>query len=99
MLADEILREGHPKEALAKLQDQVRNSPANAEYRTFLFQLLSLLGEWDRAMTQLSVVADLDAGTLAIHGWVFDISTGKIIDLNFDLDDLMAVIRNIYRLA
>jgi len=66
MLADEILREGNPKEALAKLQEQVRNNPANAEYRTFLFQLLSLLGDWDRAMTQLSVVADLDAGTLAM---------------------------------
>ena len=66
MLADEILREGHPKEALAKLQEQVRNNPANPEYRTFLFQLLSLLGDWDRAMTQLSVVADLDDKTLAM---------------------------------
>lgn len=66
MLADEILREGNAKEALAKLQDQVRKTPSNPEYRTFLFQLLSILGEWDRAMNQLNVVADLDDGTLAM---------------------------------
>jgi type VI secretion system protein ImpE len=66
MLADEILREGKPKEALVKLQEQVRNNPSNSQYRTFLFQLLALLGEWDRAMTQLSVSAELDDGTLAM---------------------------------
>ncbi len=66
MLADEILREGNPKEALLKLQEQVRKNPSNPEYRTFLFQLLSVLGEWDRAMNQLNVVAELDDGTLAM---------------------------------
>ncbi len=66
MLADEILREGNPKEALLKLQEQVRKTPSNPEYRTFLFQLLSVLGQWDRAMNQLNVVAELDDGTLAM---------------------------------
>ncbi|MDJ0807834.1 MAG: type VI secretion system accessory protein TagJ [Gammaproteobacteria bacterium] len=66
MLADEILRRGNPKEALASLQDQVRKNPSNPEYRTFLFQLLSVLGEWERAMNQLNVVAELDDGTLAM---------------------------------
>lgn len=66
MLADEILREGNAKEALAKLQDQVRKDPSNPQYRTFLFQLLAVLGEWDRAMTQLNVVGDLDDATLAM---------------------------------
>jgi len=66
MLADEILREGNPREALAKLQEQVRNNPANAEYRTFLFQLLCVLGQWERAMNQLNVVGELDDGTLAM---------------------------------
>jgi type VI secretion system protein ImpE len=32
----------------------------------FLFQLLSVLGQWDRALTQLNVAAELDAGTLAM---------------------------------
>jgi type VI secretion system protein ImpE len=66
MRADEFLREGNPREALIQLQDQVRNNPANAEYRTFLFQLLSVLGDWERAMTQLSVVEELDPATLAM---------------------------------
>ena len=66
MHADEILRGGNPKEALASLQDQVRKNPSNPEYRTFLFQLLSVLGQWDRAMNQLNVVAELDDGTLAM---------------------------------
>ena len=32
MLADEILREGNAKEALVKLQDQVRKDPSNPQY-------------------------------------------------------------------
>ena len=66
MLADEILREGNVKEALAELQNHVRKDPSNPQYRIFLFQLLAVLGEWDRAMNQLNVVADLDDGTLAM---------------------------------
>ncbi len=66
MLAQQSLREGNLDEALAQLQDQVRKAPAKAEYRTFLFQLLSVMGSWERALNQLSVVADLDDGTLAM---------------------------------
>ena len=66
MLADQSLREGRLDEALAQLQEQVRKDPANAKYRTFLFQLLSVMGQWERAMTQLKVVGELDAGTLAM---------------------------------
>ena len=66
MLADQSLREGRLDEALAQLQEQVRKDPANAKYRTFLFQLLAVMGQWERAMTQLKVVGELDAGTLAM---------------------------------
>jgi type VI secretion system protein ImpE len=60
MLADESLRAGRLEEALAALQDQVRKAPNNQQYRVFLFQLLSVLGQWDRALMQLKVAADLD---------------------------------------
>jgi len=64
--ARELLRAGEPAQALAALQDQVRGDPSNAEKRVFLFQLLSVLGQWERAATQLEVAAELDANTLAM---------------------------------
>ena len=66
MLAEQNLRDGNLTEALAQLQGEVRQDPANAQHRVFLFQLLSVLGDWDRAMTQLNVCGDMDAGTLAM---------------------------------
>jgi type VI secretion system protein ImpE len=64
VLADDKLREGQLDEALTELQAEVRRHPSNVKYRIFLFQLLSVLGRWDRAATQLQVVGDLDAKTL-----------------------------------
>jgi type VI secretion system protein ImpE len=66
MLAEDRLREGDLEESLRQLQEQVRKQPANAKYRVFLFQLLAIMGQWDRAMNQLNVAGDLDAGTLAM---------------------------------
>jgi type VI secretion system protein ImpE len=62
--AEQHLQEGRLQEARAALQNQVRKDPANPKLRTFLFQLLSILGEWDRALTQLTVTGELDAATL-----------------------------------
>jgi type VI secretion system protein ImpE len=45
-------------------QDEVRRAPADAEKRVFLFQLLAVLGRWDRALTQLEVIGQLDASAL-----------------------------------
>jgi len=64
--ARELLRAGQLAASLAVLQDQVRGDPSNAEKRVFLFQLLSVLGQWERAATQLEVAAELDAKTLAM---------------------------------
>ena len=64
--SSELVKQGKLAEALAALQDQVRRDPANAKLRVFLFQLLSVLGEWERAMTQLNVAADLDSSALVM---------------------------------
>jgi type VI secretion system protein ImpE len=66
MSAEESLREGNLEQALAQLQDRVRKNPADAKPRVFLFQLLSVLGQWERALTQLNVAGELDPGTLAM---------------------------------
>jgi type VI secretion system protein ImpE len=58
------MREGRVADALVELQREVREKPADAKLRTFLFQLLALDGQWERALTQLNVAGDLDAGSL-----------------------------------
>ncbi len=64
--AEELLREGRVEDALAELQQQVRDNPAQPELRIFLFQLLSVLGRWDRALTQLNVAAEMDGEKLLL---------------------------------
>jgi type VI secretion system protein ImpE len=64
--AERAVGDGDLEGALRHLQEQIRRDPAKAELRVFLFQLLSVLGQWERALTQLNVAADLDAGTLAM---------------------------------
>jgi type VI secretion system protein ImpE len=64
--AEKSLGDGDPEGALAKLQAGVRSNPSDAKLRIFLFQLLSVLGQWDRALTQLNVAAELDASALAM---------------------------------
>lgn len=66
MLIEDSLREGKLDETLRLLQDQIRKAPADAKLRTFLFQLLSIMGQWDRAMNQLGVAGELDDGALAM---------------------------------
>ena len=60
MSAKELVQAGQLNEALTALQDEVRAAPADAQKRVFLFQLLSVLGQWERAMTQLNVAAEMD---------------------------------------
>jgi type VI secretion system protein ImpE len=64
--AEEYVRAGRLDEALAELQAQVRKQPADPRPRVFLFQLLAVLGQWERALTQLDVLGDLDPTTIAM---------------------------------
>ena len=66
MAAEQLLRDGKVDEALAQLTQQVRANPSDAKLRTFLFQLLAVQGQWQRALTQLSTAGELDAATLAM---------------------------------
>jgi type VI secretion system protein ImpE len=64
--AEQSLRDGDPGLALQQLEEQVRACPADSKARIFLFQLLAVLGQWDRALTHLKVAADLDVSALAM---------------------------------
>lgn len=59
-----LLREGRPQEALQSLQTEIRKAPADVKLRVFLFQLLAVLGQWERALNQLTALAEMDAATL-----------------------------------
>ena len=56
--------EGKLQDALLDLKEQVRKEPENSRYRIFLFQLLAVMGDWERALNQLNVLSDLDVSTL-----------------------------------
>ncbi len=64
MQAEQSLKTGDLAASLDELQGEVRKDPSNAASRIFLFQLLCVLGEWKRALTQLNVIGELDAGAL-----------------------------------
>jgi type VI secretion system protein ImpE len=55
---------GDPQAALAQLQAEVRANPSDPKRRVFLFQLLCVLGQWQRALTQLDLSAQMDAAAL-----------------------------------
>ncbi len=62
--AEQSVRDGDTEAALQQLQTQVRAQPADARLRTFLFQLLSVRGEWERALEQLTLAGQLDPAAL-----------------------------------
>jgi len=64
------LKAGNLAQTLQLLQQEVRKHPADADKRVFLFQLLAVMGQWDRALTQLDVVAELEISALPmVHAY------------------------------
>lgn len=61
---DELIRQGNLEEALATVESSIRKAPAEAKHRILLFQILSLMGKWERAMTQLKVLGDMSTQAL-----------------------------------
>ncbi len=62
--AEDSFKAGHLTAALDELQAEVRQKPADVKLRIFLAQLLMMMGQWDRAVTQLAVISEMDAGAL-----------------------------------
>lgn len=64
MDAQQLLRQGDLDGALAAVKEQIRAEPAASRHRTFLFQMMSVQGDWKRALTQLNVTGDLDSAAI-----------------------------------
>lgn len=64
MTPEEHLKAGDPEAALAALQDKVRANPSDPNLRIFLFQLLCVLGDWNRAITQLKICGEMDPASI-----------------------------------
>jgi len=60
MTAEDAIKAGRLDEALAALQDAIRQAPADGKLRRFLFQLHCVLGNWEKALTQLNVLSEMD---------------------------------------
>jgi len=70
MSAVDAIRAGRIEDALLILQTEVRQNPAEQKHRVFLFQLLVVMGQWERALVQLNVAGELDAGNLhMVHAY------------------------------
>jgi type VI secretion system protein ImpE len=61
MNAQDLARAGRLSESLLQLQEEVRAAPGDEKLRVFLFQLLVVLGKWDRAINQLKVLDGMSA--------------------------------------
>lgn len=66
--ADERLASGDIDGARALLVDRVRSAPEDQAARLFLFQLMAVSGEWDKAASQLRALAQIapDAQMLSV---------------------------------
>jgi type VI secretion system protein ImpE len=65
-VAEQTLKGGDPLAALTQLQEQVRAKPADFKLRIFLFQLLCVVGHWERALNQLNVASNLDPSAIGM---------------------------------
>ena len=59
MDAASYLKEGRLEESLTALMGAIKQKPEDHSLRLFLFQLASVLGQWDRSLTQLRLVETL----------------------------------------
>ena len=64
MSAEELLRAGDFDGAMEALKGAIRKDPADVKLRVFLFQMMAVSGDWDRALTQLKVCGEMDSQSL-----------------------------------
>lgn len=80
------------KEVLNKIEDQEEKYKKLVELNV-LEQCINII------KTAALQRAYLNTGYPIVHGWVFDICSGRLIDLNIDFKSILAEVRKIYDLG
>ena len=83
--ADQLLRAGDLDGARKALVEVVRARPADEQARMFLFQLLCVAGEWDKAKTQLNLIAQLSP-----EAQMLSVAYGQAVDAERERADVWA---------
>lgn len=83
--ADLLLRSGDLDGARAALVEAVRARPSDERARMFLFQLLAVAGEWDKAKRQLAALAQLSA-----EAQMLSVAYGQAIDAELERAQVLA---------
>lgn len=82
--ADALFRGGDLEGARAALIARVKATPGDVPTRMFLFQLLAIAGEWDKARAQLGAIAQFspEAQMLSVaYGQAIDAERQRVISL------------------
>jgi type VI secretion system protein ImpE len=66
MTSAELVQSGQLEEGLSLLQTEIRSKPEDQRLRIFLFQVNCVLGRLDKALSQLQVIASLNAETMLL---------------------------------
>lgn len=66
MSSQEALKNADLARALEALKNEVRKEPAQVKHRIYMFQLAAVMGDWDRALTQLNVCRDMNAECMSM---------------------------------
>jgi type VI secretion system protein ImpE len=83
--ADALLRDGDLDGARSALIEIVRSQPSNEPARMFLFQLLAIVGDWDRARSQLGLLAQLSP-----EAQMLSVTYGQAVDAEKARADVFA---------
>lgn len=64
MTPAELLKSADPDAAMEALSAQIRANPGDGKLRVFMFQLMCVLGQWERAIRQLKICGEKDPAAL-----------------------------------
>lgn len=81
-----------------RLHQQELDEIADEEERYKRLVELNVQEQCVNAVKTVPVQKAIRERGLAVHGWVFDIGTGKLIDLNIDISEVVKDIMKIYNL-